>query len=302
MLLAGAANRQIARTLGCAPSTVTRLSARLGRHAMVLHCRALEHIDEISEPVTADHFETFVTRQFDALGIATGVGHGSWFIYAVDPAPHRRGGRLTPDQRLKLATRSHPAPPRGSVRHSFGRMLDVLLEIVPADATLTILTDDHPAYRVAVACHPCASRIAHRIYPNPPRGPKGSPRSPEARARDEAMYPVDQLHALTRHSCAHHRRETIAFSRRINAALERAFLLVVWRNFVKWSSERRPDRTTPAMKLGLADEPWSWTRVFSRRLFSTREQVPKPWKRVYARDWDEDAAGRFTRHRLKHAA
>jgi hypothetical protein len=302
MLLAGAAHRQIARTLGCAPSTVTRLSAKLGRQVLLLHCRALNHLDEISEPVVVDHFETFVACQLDALGIATAVGHGSWFVYAVDPAPHRRGGRLTPAQRLKLATRSRPAPARGSVRRSFERTLDVLLETVSSNTTLAIITDDHPAYRVAVASHPQASRIAHRIYPNPPRGPKGSPRSPEARARDEAMYPVDQLHALIRHSCAHHRRETIAFARRINAALERAFLLVVWRNFVKWSSERKPDRSTPAMKLGLATEPWTWSRVLARRLFPTRERVPRPWTRVYARDWDEDAAGRFTRHRLKHAA
>jgi hypothetical protein len=302
MLLAGAAHRQIARTLGCAPSTVTRLSARLGRHALLQHCHALEHLDEILEPVTADHLETFVSCQLDALGIATAVGHRSWFVYTVDPAPHRRGGRLTPAQKLKLATRSRPAPPRGSVRRSFERTLDVLFEIVPSDATLTVITDDHPAYRAAVVRHPHVSRIEHRVYPNPARGPKGSPRSPEARARDEAMFPVDQLHALTRHSCAHHRRETIAFSRRINAALERAFLLVIWRNFVKWSSERKPDRTTPAMKLGLADEPWTWDRVLARRLFPTREQVPGPWKRVYLRDWDDESAGRFTRHRLKHAA
>ena len=39
-LNAGAGHRQIARSLGCAHSTVNRLSARLGRHALLLQARA----------------------------------------------------------------------------------------------------------------------------------------------------------------------------------------------------------------------------------------------------------------------
>jgi hypothetical protein len=115
------------------------------------------------------------------------------------------------------------------------------------------------------------------------------------------MFPADQLHSLWRHSCAHNRRETIAFGRRINAVMERAHLLAVWRNFVKWRSERKPDRSTPAMKLGLTARPWSWRRVLAKRLFPARQWVPPPWMKLYRRDWDTDAAGQFTRHRLKHA-
>src|SRR5262245_13432192 len=51
-LQAGSAHRQIARSLGCAPSTVTRLSARLGRHAMLLMARSLEHLrGGLTEPI-----------------------------------------------------------------------------------------------------------------------------------------------------------------------------------------------------------------------------------------------------------
>jgi len=300
-LNAGSAHRQIARSLDCAPSTVTRRAAALGRHALLLHALALEQIRGIHEPVSADHFESFVYSQFDALGIATAVGHRSWFVYVVDPAPHRRGGRLTPAQRNKLARSKRPAPKPGSVKRSFRRMLDVLADKVPPGDELAVISDDHPSYRPAVSRHPAANRIAHRIYRNPRRGPKGSPRSPEAEARDRAMFPVDQLHSLIRHTCSHHRRQTIAFGRRINAAMERAYLFVVWRNFVKWRSERKPDRTTPAMRLGLVREGWSWSRVFARRLFPARIRVPEPWMRIYRRDWDDDAAGPFVRHRLKHA-
>ena len=301
-LNAGSAHRQIARTLGCAPSTVTRLSAKHGRHALLFHSLALEQLGGIEEPVTVDHFESFVYSQLEALGIATAVGHRSWFVYVVDPAPHRRGGKITPAQKLRAARSRRPAPPRGEVARSFRRTLDVLLERMPRGKRLVLITDDHPSYRAVTSARPDRGRILHRVYRNPKRGPKGSPRSPEARARDRAMFPVDVLHALLRHSNAHHRRETIAFGRRINAAMERAFLTTVWRNFVKCRSERKPDRTTPAMKLGLAGELWVWPRVFAKRLFPTRVRVPDPWRRVYSRDWDDDAAGPFVRHRLKHVA
>ena len=205
-------HRQIARLLGCAPSTVTRQVPRIGRHSMQLQCRMLEELGGISERSTLDHFETFVGDQRDALGLGTVVGHDSWFVYVLDPAPHRRGGKLTPAQKRKLKQRKRPLAPPGGVSRSMDRLLDVLTGYLAPGETLTLLSDDHPAYRPAVARHPKSPLIEHFAYPNPARGPKGSPRSREARERDAAMYPVDQYHALLRHSCSHYRRETIAFN------------------------------------------------------------------------------------------
>jgi hypothetical protein len=115
------------------------------------------------------------------------------------------------------------------------------------------------------------------------------------------MFAVDLLHKLIRHSMAHHRRETIAFGRRLNAQLERGFLLAVWRNLVKARTERRPDPTTPAMFLKLTDEPWSWTRVLARRLFPWRVSVPNSWMKIYRRDWVTSAVGNNRRHTLVNA-
>jgi len=124
-----------------------------------------------------------------------------------------------------------------------------------------------------------------QVFPNPKRGPKGTLRSPEAVSRDLAMFPVDQLHQLIRHSCADHKRETIAFGRRLESILGRAHLMAVWKNFIKARSERKPDRTTPAMKLGLTDTRWRFERILARRLFTYREHVPQSALRVYQKRW-----------------
>jgi transposase-like protein len=301
-LVAGSAHRQIARSVGCSPSTVTRLSARLGRHALLLLARSLEHLrGGLDEPITLDHFETFEFAQDFPFGIATAVGSDSWFVYGIDPAPHRRTGHRSEQQARRLRRRPR-RPRRGGYTGSTRRILDCLLPLAASGERLQIVSDDKPQYRQAVDRHRSARRIRLVQYPNPPRGPKGAPRSPEARRRDRAMFPVDAWHALIRHSAAHHRRETLAFARRLNAAMERMFLMVVWRNFVKQRSERKPDATTPAMRLGMTETRWDWKRVLSRRLFVERERLPAPWLELYRRDWSSPMLASNARHRLRWAS
>jgi transposase-like protein len=294
-LVAGSAHRQLARSLGCAPSTVTRLAARLGRHSLLLHALALEHVEHISEPVVLDHFETFVYSQDDRLGIATAVGQRSWFVYGIQPAPHRRAGRRSARKKAVRAVPPEPSPE--SVVRSTLDTLDVL--IPRASNGLTLVSDDNPAYRAAASRHPRARTLRHRVYPNPPRGPETDPAT--AFERDRQMGAVDVLHKLWRHSQAHHRRETIAFGRRTNAVLERAALMLCWRNLVKGVSERKGDRTTPAMRLEITPRPWSWKDALARRLFPGRLTVPEPWMRIYRREWITPAVGRNLPHDLRHA-
>jgi transposase-like protein len=300
-LVAGSAHRQIARSLGCSPSTVTRLSARIGRHTLLLMGRALAALrGRLAEGIVFDHFETFEFAQDFPFGIATPVGAASWFVYGADPAPHARTGRRSPTQARQLRRRPR-RPRRGGYTGSTARMLDSLVLLAAPGDRLHLVSDDKPQYRHAVDRHPKRRSMRLAQYANPPRGPKGAPRSPEARERDRQMFPVDAWHALIRHSAAHHRRETLAFGRRLNALMERMFLLVVWRNFVKQRSERRPDATTPAMRVGLTDARWDWRRVFARRLFVARETVPHVWRQIYRRDWTSPMLAVNTRHRLVYA-
>ena len=300
-LVAGSAIRQLARSLDCSPNTVARISARLGRHALLLQARALGSLTgRVLEPIVFDHFETFEFTQDWPFGVGTAVGARSWFVYGLDPAPHRRSGRRSVAQLERLRSRPKRAT-RGRYLGSTRRVLDTLLPLQRSDRPLVVRCDGHNDYRRALAGHPRRSSIRLRSYPNPKRGPKGSARTEQAVERDRAMFPVDLLHMLLRHSLAAHRRETIAFARRLNAAMERLFLTAVWRNFVKRRSERQPRARTPAEHLGLAEERWSWKRVLARRLFFDRSELPEPWPMLYRREWTTPLLPDNAIHRLERA-
>ena len=278
-LVACSAHRQIARSFHCSKTTVTRLAERLGRHAILFHARCLEDVGPLGEPVVHDHFETFVGRQDHALGVGTAVGATSWFLYDVDPAPHRGSGRRPdrgPGTRVK-AQRPYVASIRRTIR--------ALLPRVSAPNRLQLVVDGRLDYPAAIQRATIRDRVQLRVYPNPKRGPKGSPRTAEAIARDWAMFPADQLHQLVRHSCSDQKRETISFGRRIESILGRAHLMTVWKNFIKPRSERKPDRTTPAMRLGLAETRWRWERVLSRRLFPARVRPSTAALKIYWKRW-----------------
>ncbi len=291
-LAACAAHRQIARSCHCAKTSVTRTAERLGRHAILFHARCRTHLPALIETIVHDHWEVFIGRQDRALGIGTAVGAESWFVYDIDPAPHRGSGRRPDTKKDKEATSWPSASYVESIKRTFRGLISHLSE----NQSLVCNVDGRNDYPIAVRDDDLRSRVVLRIYPNPVRGPKGTSRSPEAVERDRAMFPVDQLHQLLRHTCADHKRETIAFGRRLESVLGRAHLMAVWKNFLKSRSERKPDRTTPAMRLGLTDTRWRWERVLSRRLFPERERVSDLARTIYQKRWTRSLPALSRRH------
>lgn len=302
-LVAGSAARQIARSCGCSHTTVLRIANRLGRHSLLLMSLALEHIEEIRETVVFDHFETFQYCQVMQLGIGTPVGATTWFTYDLDPVPHRMGGRMTASRKTKLKEQigRWKGIPTGSYRKSTSSIVRSLLGKVPDSGSLNLVSDDHPAYRPAVIATCRGRSFSHRIHPNPKRGKNEPDHSARARARNAAMFPVNQLHRLLRHSVANHKRETIAFGRRANAIMLRCFLFIAWKNFIKDRSERRPTKSTPAMGLGLTRNPWNWATALSQRLFPGRLVVPRRWMRLYRQQMLTPAVGINHVHALSNA-
>jgi hypothetical protein len=112
------------------------------------------------------------------------------------------------------------------------------------------------------------------------------------------MFACDLLHGLARHSMAAHRRETIAFGRRLNALVLRIYGFAAWRNFVKRRSERRHNDTTPAMMLGLSDRRWTWRQLFAWRLFPNRYRLDPFERRLYQQRWETPVLTGNARHAL----
>jgi len=270
------------------------MAERLGRHAILFHARCRAELPALTETIVHDHWEVFVGRQDRALGVGTAIGAQSWFVYDIDPAPHRGSGRR-PD---RTTDQDAISPPKRAYVKSIQRTFRALISHVSGEQPLICNVDGRQDYRVAVQADDLNSRVILRIYPNPKRGPKGTPRSPEAIERDCAMFLVDHLHQLLRHSCSDHKRQTIAFGRRLESIIGRAQLLAVWKNFIKSRSERRPDRTTPAMHLGMTDTRWRFERLLSRRLFPEREPLSETARVVYWKGWTRG----LPELALKHAA
>ena len=291
-LAACSCHRQLARSLRCAKTSVTRQAERLGRHAILFHARCDAQLPALAEPIVHDQFEAFIGRQDRALGIGTAVGATSRYVYDIDPAPHRGSGRR-PDRKPEDGTTVRV---NRSYVESISRTMRVLIPHLSGSDPLVLRADGRTDYLVALRDETIGSRVVLQAFPNPVRGPKGTPRSPEAVRRDLAMFPNDQLHQLLRHTCADHKRETIAFGRRLESIIGRASLMAVWKNFIKARSERAPDRTTPAMRLELADQRWRFDRILARRLFPSREPVSESALRVYQKLWTTALPSFYRRH------
>ena len=302
-LVACDAARQTARSLGCSHTTVVHQANRIGRHALLLNALAMEMLGPISESLVFDHAETFQYCQEMPVGIGTAVGSESLFTYALDPTPHRLGGAMTPGRakRLKALKKRCGELPAGSYRKSTERVLSRLLAKIRPGDRLHLITDGKPDYRDAAQPYVASGKLHLTAFPNPRRRLKHEPRGEQAGVRDRAMFPVDLLHKLIRHSSANHKRETIAHGRRVNAIMLRLYGFTVWRNFIKDRSERRPRHRTPAMDVGLTDRFLDWRQVLSRRLFPWRRKLTEVERLLYAMMMETPAVGNNRHHEAVNA-
>jgi transposase-like protein len=284
-LLAGSGLRQILREAHCAHSTLAAQCARLGRHAL-LFLAAHAPPGPRTEPLVIDGFESFAYSQYHPLHLHLVVGAHSHFTYAFTHSRLRRKGRMTARQKRRRAVieARHGRPAPGSIEHD---MADALRIAAPEPQALLVRSDEHPAYPRALRYLP--HRIRHEVTS-----------SREARTTGNPLFPVNLMDLLLRHHSANHKREGIAFSKRHQAVIERAALLILWRNYGKRFSENH-DGGTPAMRIGLKKHRLSVREMLKRRLFPGRVDLPPPWQGYYRREVDTPGIERPRRHRLRLA-
>lgn len=275
--------RQIARELGCAPTTVMRLSERLGRHCLLF--QHLHRPEGLEEPLVLDGFETFEHSQYHPCHFHVAVGAKSHFFYAFTDSELRRKGRMTPPQKAKREEieRRWGRPDPGSVE----KEVSELLRLLPPGEEILLRSDEHPAYPRAI--RRSGREVRHERTP-----------SSEARTSRNPLFAVNLLDLLIRHGGANHKRETIAFSKRRQNGAERLAILQVWRNFLKQFSERRGGGT-PAQRLGILERALTAGEVLRRRLFPSRIPLPRRLLRYYRREIRTRCIPHGRTHRLAYA-
>jgi len=276
--------RQIAFDYGISHSTVLTQVARLGRHCLLFHRR---HQPPVSEPLVLDGFESFEFSQYFPFHFNVLVGRDSHFFFGFTHSPLRRKGRMTARQKLR----------RSQLEASLGRpdpravekaVAEVLSLAVPEARDITLHTDDHPAYPRAFQ-RLAGLNVEHRVTSSTERR---TPRNP--------LFPVNLLDLLIRHGGANHKRETIAFSKRLQAAIERMAMLQVWRNYMRPYSVRKGG-PTPAQRAGAMGARLSLKALLGSRLFPTHVQLPETLRKYYRREVRTAALGTNREHRLKYA-
>jgi len=279
--------RQLARKLGCSPQTILRQADHLGRHCLLFHER-LRPKGELAESLALDGLRSFEYSQYHPSEYHTVIGRRSHYVYGFTHSELRRSGTMTARQRRRRAgiERRLGRPDPRSVEREVARVLGI---VAAGSQRIELHTDEHAAYPRALRALP-ALQVQHHTLS-----------SRAARTTRNTLFASNLFDGLARHSCANHKRETIAFSKRASGGIARMWVMLVWRNYVKWFSERRGGGT-PAMRAGVCARRLDVREILKWRLFPGRIGLPEPWADHY---WGRVPARQYPRarrRRLKFAA
>jgi transposase-like protein len=285
-IVAGSAFRQLGRSLSVSPSTLATHAARLGRHCLLFHERTRPK-GPVQEPLALDSFQSFEHSQYTPTLYHLLMGKDSHFCHGFTDSELRRSGRMSKHQkkhRARLEEEFGRPDPR-SVEKEVAALMGIVL---PQAQELTLHTDEHQDYPRALKNLPHL-QIQHRTIS-----------SRAARTRHNPLFALNLMDLLLRHSLANHRRETIAFAKRRACAAERLWVMVVWRNHMKWVSERNHGETA-AMKAGVASRRLGPRQLLARRLFPRRVGLPERWEKYYDRRLVTRRIPKGTTHHAKYA-
>jgi transposase-like protein len=254
--------RQLAAGLGVSHSTIARHAAKLGRQALLAH-ESFRSKRTLAEPLALDSFVSFVYSQYYPVHFHLTIGRESHFVYGFTESEVRRSGTMTRGQRARReALEQKLGRPDPKARE---KDVAAILEIVGERVDkIDLTTDEDQAYPRAIrrsqlnVTHATISSRALRTTSNP-------------------LFASNLFDLQVRHAGSNHKRETIGFSKTMRGVIERMWLTIAWKNYVKPFSETEAG-TTPAQRAGLTTEKWSFRQLLRRRRFPGREVLPVRWR------------------------
>ena len=278
--------------VGCNKETVSHKLERLGRQAIRFQSLKLAEAPKIGGAIVFDGLQSFEFSQYFPYWLNAAVHAESSFAFAFTDSPFRRNGTMTLKQRrirAQLDARFGPRP-RGAIRKGTAELLLAIKPFLDLPR-ISLRSDEHPAYPGAIRDAGLGD-IPHHVTPG---------RDP--RTRLNPLFEINLADLLLRHTGSHLKRETIAFSRRRQAALEKAALWAVQRNFMLPRRARSPHGPTPAMLAGVASHRFTFGQIFGRRIFPFEVSLADVHQRQIRRDVRTDLLfGRDRLHRKKYAS
>jgi len=266
-------NRQMATMFGCSPSTIAAKVTRLARHAIRFHVKTLSAVASLAGTVLFDGLGSFEHSQYSPYWLNAAIHAETALVLGFTESALRRSGTMTKRQQEKRAEleRKRGTPPRDTVRTETAELLRAVKPFF--DWTKTKLrSDKHKAYRAAVK-DAGLGEVEHETVDG--SAPRGSP--------DHPLWEINLADLLIRHDSSNQKRETIAFNKRRQSGLEKAWIWATWRNYMRRRFVKRPS-PTPAMLAELAEKPLAFEDIFDERIFDWKVPVAPAWAKQIARD------------------
>ena len=281
------ANSQIARVVGCCPSTVDRKIDRMGRHCL-LYLHAMLQAGNLPEEIVYDGLETFEYSQFFPWHLNIAVEKPTDYILGFNESELRRKGTMTPEQkdRRKELEDSHGRPDPKAIEKSTAEIFE---NLIGDQKHVTVFTDQHKQYIRPLLKY--GDQVTHI---------KTS--SKDHRGHNNNLFAINRHDMMLRHGSKNHTRETIAFSKRRQAGIYRAAVFSTYMNFMMDRRQRGSKDYTSAMARGVVDRKLSYSDIFECRLFVSHLDLPRRWRQYYFGVTVTRALPRNKGHTLKYAA
>jgi len=261
--------------------------ARMGRHSF-LFLLMMYQAGKRPEEIVYDGLETFEFSQFYPYHLNIAVEKSSDYILDFNESELRRKGTMTQQQKEKRKNleAEHGRPDPRAIEKSttaiFNHLIDDQLHV-------TVFTDEHNQYTKPL--QKFGGQVTHlRTH------------SKKHRNHHNNLFAVNRLDMMLRHGSKNHTRETIAFSKRRQAGMDRAAVFAVYMNFGMDRRQRGVKNLTPAMVRGVVDRKLAYDDIFSCRLFVFRFELSDNWKKYYFREVATRALPRNKGHTLRYAA
>ena len=275
LLLLGVSGCGIGRLLKLDEDTVRRRKKKLARWALLNWARDLERTP-LLESVAYDGLENFSFSQYDINNLNHAVGRESYYVYDFNLSPMNRKGKMNPWQkeRKKQLEKAFGKYDTRSIEKSSRRLFERLLAKTPS-ATLNLHTDNHLAYRRAIAKMRCGKVLHSRIS------------SKVARNFHNRLFAINHTDMLSRHHLGNYKRETIAFAKNTVAMLESFVLLAVHKNYLRprfWKPHVRDPlahKESPAMKLNLRDKIQTFREFYCVRPCIDHVALSGDWTNLF---------------------